>query len=190
MEFLNKSEGLEDQIVDLFVSTFTASEGVDEGSLIGDLASNLLSSTLKDDIYVFTAFENGEAIGGAIFSRLAYSDDPRSVFILSPMAIAPDRHGEGVGQALLNYALSVLRDNGVAVAITYGDPVFYSKVGFQPLDEVTAAPPLPLSLPMGWIGQSLTDEPLHALQGKSTCVAALNNPASLYIGDDGTCQPP
>lgn len=123
------------------------------------------------------ALDHREAIGVAIFSRLTYADDPRSVFILSPMAVATDRQGKGVGQALLNHALSVLSDTGVAVAITYGDPAFYGKVGFLPLDEATAAPPLPLSFPTGWIGQSLTDERLYPLQGTCTCVAALNDPA-------------
>lgn len=177
MEFQDKSDGLEEQIIDLFASTFAASKGADEGGLIGDLASNLLSGTLKNDVYVFTALDHGEIIGGAIFSRLTYADDPRSVFILSPMAVDPDRQGKGVGQALLNHALAELRDDGVAVAITYGDPAFYGKVGFLPLDEASAAPPLPLSCPMGWIGQSLTGEPLRPLQGKCMCVAALNDPA-------------
>jgi predicted N-acetyltransferase YhbS len=175
--FSDKTEGVEEQIIDLFAATFTASEGADEGALIGNLVSNLLSSTPHEDIYVFTAHDRGEIIAGAIFSRLIYTDDPRSVFILSPMAVVTDRHGQGIGQALLKHALAVLRNNGVAVAITYGDPAFYGKVGFLPLDEDTAAAPLPLSFPMGWIGQSLTEEPLQALKGKCTCVAALDDPA-------------
>ncbi|MEW9919505.1 GNAT family N-acetyltransferase [Marimonas sp. MJW-29] len=177
MDFSVKRDGAEEQIVDLFTATFTASEGADEGDLIGSLVSNLLGNTPQNDIYVFTAVDEGEMIGGAIFSRLTYADDPRSVFILSPMAVATDRHGQGIGQALLKYALAVLRDNGVDVAITYGDPAFYGKVGFLPLDEDTAAAPLPLSFPEGWIGQSLTDEPLIPLKGNCTCVAALNEPA-------------
>ncbi len=177
MEFSNKSEGVEEQIVDLFTVTFTASEGAGEGALIGNLVRQLFSNTPKQDIYVFTAHDQGETIGAAVFSRLIYEDDPRSVFILSPMAVATDQHGQGIGKALLNHALNVLRDDGVSAAITYGDPSFYGKVGFLALDETTVAPPLPLSYPMGWIGQSLTDEPLHALQGKCTCVAALNDPA-------------
>jgi putative acetyltransferase len=167
----------QEQIVHLFSATFTASEGADEGALIRGLVRNLLGSTGQKDIYVFTAIDEGELVGGAIFSRLTYADDPRCVFILSPMAISTNRQGEGIGQALLTHALRVLRDNGVAVAITYGDPAFYGKVGFLPLDQDTAASPLPLSFPMGWIGQSLTDQPLHPLKGNCTCVTALNDPA-------------
>ncbi|MBZ8117774.1 N-acetyltransferase [Roseovarius sp. LXJ103] len=177
MEFHDKSDGLVEEIIDLFASTFTASEGADEGAVIGTLVSNLLGSTAEKDIFVFTALENGRVIGGAIFSRLTFADDPRSVFILSPMAVMTKMQGKGVGQALLTNALSALRDNAVEVALTYGAPRFYAKVGFRPLDEAAAAPPLPLSFPEGWVGQSLTDEPLHPLQGNSTCVTALNDPA-------------
>ncbi|SFP14840.1 putative acetyltransferase [Cohaesibacter marisflavi] len=177
MDFSVNADGANEQIVNLFSATFTASEGADEGDLIGTLVSNLLGSTQPHDIYVFTAIDDGEIVGGAIFTRLLYADDARSVYILSPMAVATNRQGEGVGQALLNHALAVLRDDGVAVAITYGDPTFYGKVGFLPLDEDTAASPLPLSVPVGWVGQSLTDKPLLPLKGKCTCVSALNDPA-------------
>lgn len=177
MDFSVERGGAEEQIADLFSATFTASEGAGEGALIRRLVSNLLGSTDPKDIYVFTAIDEGDCIGGAIFSRLTYADDPRAVFILSPMAISTNRQGEGIGQALLTHALPVLRDDGVAVAITYGDPAFYGKVGFSPLDQDTAASPLPLSFPVGWIGQSLTDAPLHPLKGNCTCVPALNDPA-------------
>jgi predicted N-acetyltransferase YhbS len=177
VDFSDTCEGIGAQVIDLFAATFTASEGAEEGALIGDLVRNLLSGTPRQDLYVFNAQDHGEIIGGAVFSRLTYSDDPRSVFILSPMAVATDRHGQGIGQALLKHALDVLRDDGVDVAITYGDPAFYGKVGFLPIDEEAAAAPLPLSFPEGWIGQSLTDKPFHALKGKCACVAALDDPA-------------
>lgn len=177
MKFSGHYHGLEEQIIDLFAATFTASEGADEGTVIRNLVAKLLSGTPQQDICVFTATDHGAVIGGAVFSRLTYADDPRSVFILSPLAVAKDRQGQGIAQALLTHALTTLRDDGVAVALTYGAPAFYGKVGFRPLLEATAAPPLRLSYPEGWIGQSLTDEPLHPLDGHCTCVEALNDPA-------------
>lgn len=176
MEFSRDIAGREQDLVDLFETTFAASEGAEEGMLIGGLVRALLSGTPKDDIHVFTARDNGTLIGGAIFSRLTYEDDPRTVFILSPMAVLPEHQGQGVGQALLTYALSKLREGGVDVAITYGDPAFYGRVGFRLLTETAAAPPFALSQPVGWIGQSLTGAALTPLQGKSRCVEALNIP--------------
>lgn len=177
MMFLNEYEGLEARIVDLFSKTFTASEGLDEGHIIGDLVCRLLNNTPKQDIYTFIAEDEGEIVGGAIFSRLIYSDDPRSVFILSPMAVISERQGQGIGQAFLRHALTQLRGSGVDVAITYGDPAFYEQVGFLPLEVNKAASPLPLSFPEGWVGQSLGENELLPLQGACSCVAALNDPA-------------
>lgn len=169
--------GREDEIAGLFAATFAQSEGAEEGALIGGLARDLMRDTPKDDIEVFTADEAGRLIGAAIFTRLRYARDERRVFILSPMAVATDRQGEGIGQALLTQALNALRAQGVAVAITYGDPAYYAQVGFAPLSEADAAAPLPLSHPEGWIGQSLSEAALAPLKGPSTCVKALDNPA-------------
>lgn len=176
MEFSSHYSGLERHIEDLFKSTFTASEGPEEGALIGELARNLLSDTAADDIQVFLARAGDDLVGAAVFTRLTYSKDPRVVFLLAPMAVATRRQGQGVGQRILTHALASLREAGVDVAITYGDPAFYEKVGFKTLTESIARPPLPLSQPEGWIGQSLTEAPLAPLKGSSTCVAALNNP--------------
>lgn len=176
VEFLKGTGGEEQRISGLFEAVFTASEGAEEGSVIGRLVRNLLSDTPSEDIQVFTGIENAELAGGAIFTRLTYADDPRKVFILSPMAVATEWQGKGVGQALLTHALAALRADGVDVVITYGDPAFYGKVGFMALSEADAASPLPLSLPVGWIGQSLNDDALAPLQGRCACVPALRNP--------------
>jgi predicted N-acetyltransferase YhbS len=177
MEFFSNYIGFEQDIEDLFKSTFTDSEGSEEGALIAELVRNLFIDTAPDDIQVFLARAGGDLVGGAVFTRLTYSRDPRVVFLLSPMAVATRWQGKGVSQRLLTEALASLREAGVDVAITYGDPAFYEKVGFKTLTESIAQPPLPLSQPEGWIGQSLTEAPLAALKGSSTCVAALNDPS-------------
>lgn len=166
--------GREQPLIELFATTFTASEGADEGALIGDLVRDLLAETPTEDIRVFCAEDEGNVIGSAIFTRLTYSGDPHIVFLLSPMAVAPGRQRQGIGQALLSHALEALRSEGIQIAITYGDPNYYGRVGFVPITEDQARAPLPLSFPHGWIGQSLTEERMPALQGPSTCVSALN----------------
>ncbi len=166
--------GREQTIVRLFASTFTTSEGPDEGALIADLVRDLLSETPTKDIRVFCAEDEGCVIGVVVFTRLTYPADPHIVFLLSPMAVAPERQRQGIGQALLTHALSALRSDGVQMAITYGDPNYYGRVGFMPITEDQARAPLPLSLPHGWIGQSLTGEKMPVLVGPSTCVSALN----------------
>ena len=91
MEFSTEFKGREEKIIDLFSATFTASEGEDEGALIGELVRNLLGGTAEKDLYVFTAIESGVIIGSIVFSRLTYEQDERIVFVLAPVAVATDQ---------------------------------------------------------------------------------------------------
>jgi putative acetyltransferase len=177
MEFTMTYGDRTGEIAALFRATFTESEGAAEGDLIGTLVDRMFATVKPTDILAFLALDDGVLAGTAIFTRMDYPQDDRTVFILSPMAVATSRQGTGVGQALLSFALEQLRQSGVDVALTYGDINFYSKVGFTQIPQTTAQPPLPLQYPEGWLGQSLTDRPLDPLQGPSSCVGALNDPA-------------
>ncbi|MDT0681617.1 N-acetyltransferase [Roseicyclus sp. F158] len=177
MDFINGHAGRRDGIIALFKDAFTASEGEAEGDLVASLVTGMLSSVAQDDIFVSSAIDDGTLVGTVIFTRMDYTEDERTVFILSPAAISTRRQGEGIGQALLSHGLNTLRKSGVDVVLTYGDPNFYSKVGFETITEEIARAPLPLSHPEGWLGQSLKTEALKPLQGAPTCVAPLNDPS-------------
>lgn len=177
MEFTSDIQPFKQDFIRLFKDTFTTSEGADEGALVGKLASDLLKDTPAQDLYTFAALDVGKLAGGVVFSRLTYADDPRTVFVLSPMAVATDYQRKGIGQALISHALAELKDLGVEVVMSYGDPAYYGKVGFAQISEDIAAAPLKLSFPHGWIGQSLVSDDLTSLKGTCTCVSALNNQA-------------
>ncbi|MBN2759068.1 MAG: N-acetyltransferase [Rhodobacteraceae bacterium] len=164
-------------IVDLFRATFTASEGADEGAVIGEFVTALLSTTPPEDISVFSAIAGGTVQACAIFTRLRFAEDTRTAFILSPMAVATAQQGKGLGQKLLRDAFEQLRDAGVDIALTYGDVNFYGRVGFRQINESMAQAPLPLSHPEGWLARSLTEAELTPLKGASTCVSASDDPA-------------
>jgi predicted N-acetyltransferase YhbS len=165
------------QIINVFHNSFSESEGESEGALIRTLVEHLLENTPEPDIFVFAALHDDTVTGCGIFSRLTYSDDARNVFILSPMAVHPDHQNKGIGQTLLRESIAALRTHGIDILMTYGDPNYYGKIGFLPVTEQVAPPPFPLSMPIGWIGQSLHDPEISPLQGSCTCVSALNNPA-------------
>src|SRR6056297_2117885 len=174
MEMSDGSEACEATIVGLFRETFAASEGAEAGEVVSGLARDLLARTPASDLRVFRAEEAGRIIGVAIFTPLVYPGQAARVMLLSPMAVAPDRQGRGVGQGLLRHALGALRAEGVAVVLTYGDPGYYRRVGFAPVAAASMPPPRPLSAPEGWLGQSLTGGTLPALSGVPTCAAALD----------------
>lgn len=177
MELVSGWQGRVSAIAELFATTFSASEGEAEGALIGALAARLISETDPSDLFVFYASEGDKLVGAIFFSRLRYDADHRRVFVLAPVAIATEQQGRGKGQALIAFGLSALRQAGVDIAVTYGDPAFYSKIGFEPISETLAPAPFRLQMPQGWLGQSLSGEPLTPLKGAVSCVPALNDAA-------------
>jgi predicted N-acetyltransferase YhbS len=160
----------------LFISVFSQSEGVDEGALIGNLVKDMIASTDSRDLYGFVAVEGKQILGAIFFSRLTLEKDV-DVFILAPVAVHSDHQGLGIGQTLITHGLQDLQERGVRYVTTYGDPSFYSKVGFHPISQDLIQPPLELSQPEGWLGQPLTDDAIVTLPGRSICVKALDDPA-------------
>jgi len=163
------------EVTSLFTSVFTSSEGEKEGRLIGNLASELSSSTDNEEIICFGAYEEESVIGAIFFTRLRLNQDIQ-VYMLAPVAVSTKHQGKGVGQALINFGLNELKKRSVAVAITYGDPSFYSKAGFQTLSENIIQAPIKLSMPEGWLGQSLTEEPIPTIAERPTCVKEFDDP--------------
>lgn len=175
MDFSSNFRPHAETIAAMFKATFTASEGAEEGTLIGDLVRRLMAETPPDALRVFTAWDGGALVGAILFTRLVF-DDTRTVFMLAPVAVATDRQGEGIGQALITHGLDLLRSEGVDIAVTYGDPAFYGRVGFVPVTEATIPAPHRLQHPEGWLGQSLQDAPLTPLKAPASCVAGFDDP--------------
>lgn len=166
-----------DAIAELFRTTFAASENEEEGAFIGSHARRLIAETPARDMRVFTAWENDILLGGVFFTRLTYENDSRTIFMMAPVAVATAHQGKGIGQRLITYGLDTLRQEGVHIAVTYGDPAFYSRIGFTAVSEADLPAPHKLQQPHGWIAQSLTKEPLTPVRGRAVCVAAFNDPA-------------
>ena len=162
-------------VAELFASVFTSSEGDKEGRLIGKLSSELASTIDNEETICFGVYKNESLIGSIFFTRLQFNE-PTQVYMLAPVAVSTEHQGKGIGQALINYGLKELKERSVNIAVTYGDPSFYSKVGFQALPENVIQAPLKLSMPFGWLGQSLTDEPIPTINERPVCVKEFNDP--------------
>jgi predicted N-acetyltransferase YhbS len=163
------------EVTSLFTSVFTSSEGEKEGMLIGSLSSELASSIDNEETLCFGAYENDALLGAIFFTRLQFNS-PIQVYMLAPVAVRTEDQGKGIGQSLISYGLNELKKRSVSVVVTYGDPSYYSKVGFQAISEDLILAPLKLSMPFGWLGQSLTAEPIPAIDGRPACVKEFNDP--------------
>ena len=163
-------------VEDLFVSVFSKSEGEEEGALIGNLVKDMTASTDSRDLYGFVAVDGKQIVGAVFFSRLSF-EKAVDAFLLAPVAVRSDHQGMGIGQALITHGLRAMRSKGVSFVTTYGDPSFYSKIGFHPISPDRIAAPLQLSQPEGWLGQTLADDAIETIPGHCTCVKALDDPA-------------
>jgi putative acetyltransferase len=172
LSLFNSSQSKE--VIDLFTSVFSVSEGEKEGQLIGNLVSKLIATTDPQDLIGFVAISGDDIVGSIFFSRLVLSGE-QTAFILSPVAIATNKQRKGTGQQLINFGISHLKSQGVNLVFTYGDPNFYSRVGFKPVSESIIKAPLKLSYPEGWLAQSLDGSPIKAIKGAVHCVEALND---------------
>lgn len=175
MKLLKCSSNRAKEIQTLFDKTFTHSEGASEGKVVGSLAFDLLTTTESSKLLAFIVEDADEIVGCILFSALIFKDNCQA-YILSPVAIKTEKQGHGLGKALINFGLEQLKSEGVQFVFTYGDPNFYSKVGFAQVSESIIKAPLPLSYPEGWLVQSLNGEPVESIVGDCVCVEALNNP--------------
>ena len=175
MNFRILDKDSEEEVASLFTSAFSLSEGEQEGRLIGKLASELAARVDNQEIVCIGACVDGSVIGAIFFTRLRF-DEPIDAYMLAPVAVSAAHQGKGVGQALINFGLNELKNRSASVAVTYGDPAFYSKTGFQTLSEDVIQAPLPLSMPWGWLGQSLSGESIPILKSRPTCVQEFDKP--------------
>ncbi|MDA0149599.1 GNAT family N-acetyltransferase [Vibrio sp. LaRot3] len=167
------------QIEQLFLDTFADSEGAEEGQVIAMLVKDLFVKTASHDLECFVAISEDEQIMGAIvFTPLdneVDSNERERMCLLSPVAVSTSVQGQGIGQALINYGLNQMSKAGNFIAVTYGDPSFYSKVGFKQIAESIIPAPFPLSYPNGWLAVSLTGSNITPVSGTTRCVEALND---------------
>ena len=175
MEFRSIRSDRSREVTDLFRSCFTSSEGAEEGVAIAALAEGLASSIDEESVVCFAAFESEAIVGAIFFTRLVF-EAPLQVCMLSPVAVQTSRQGQGIGTKLIAFGLNGMKARGAQVAVTYGDPDFYGKVGFLPLSEDRLKAPMQLSMPIGWLGQSLTEAPIPTLSDRPACIGAFNDP--------------
>lgn len=175
MNFRHYSESDSEEIESLFSSVFGESEGEEEGAVIRKLTKDLLEKTEKNDLLVFVASSDDE-IKGTIFLTRMPSEKESEVFLLAPVAVKTEFQGQGIGQSLIAHGIKKLKENGAKLLVTYGDPDFYSKVGFAPVEETMIEPPFPLSQPEGWLAKNLIGTEITASTGKCSCVSAFDNP--------------
>ena len=163
------------EVVQLFFNTFRASENEEEAIAVSGLVKKYLEDYPREELKGFIAIDDDQIVGCVFFSQLKYTESDKTVFILSPMAVKTEFHGKGIGQALIDYAHTELRKEGVNLTTTYGDINFYSKAGYRLVSEDLIATPLRLSYPEGWLAFSLDGKTPLQIDGAASCIPELND---------------
>lgn len=172
MVLIPVTEARRSELVQLFTQTFTDSDGKKEGEVLRSIVLKLAQNMDDQEIICLGAEEDSALVGAIFFSPLKYQKGDVSVYLLSPVAVATTKQRLGIGKRLIEFGLNELRSRQVEVVMTYGDPTFYSKIGFQKVSESQLSAPYPLSIPDGWLGQSLCDTKMPYLTDRPSCCDA------------------
>jgi putative acetyltransferase len=76
---------------------------------------------------------DGAVAGHVMISRTALRDGERrhDIVHLSPLAVAPELQGRGVGSALVREVTTRADEQGLPLVALEGDPRFYARFGFE-----------------------------------------------------------
>ena len=74
---------------------------------------------------------NEQIVGHIAFSPIAISDDTKDWYGMGPVSVLPDYQKQGIGKALINDGLTLLKDMGGQGCALVGPPEYYNKFGFK-----------------------------------------------------------
>jgi putative acetyltransferase len=145
----------------------------EEGAVVAGLVRELMHDESATPRLALVAVSEKEIIGSVIFSSVKIIGVKELMgFILAPLAVAPKNQRSGIGTNLIRYGLAALREIGADVVFVYGNPVYYSKFGFNNNHQVLA--PFQIAHPEGWLALQFRDDPLDVITGKLVCANSLN----------------
>lgn len=77
------------------------------------------------------ALVGADIVGHIAFSPVSVGDDREGWFGLGPVAVWPERQRQGVGRALIEEGLAILKTRGAKGCVLVGSPELYERFGFQ-----------------------------------------------------------
>jgi len=79
---------------------------------------------------------DGQVVGHIAFSPVTISDGTKDWYGLGPVSVLPDYQKQGIGTALVNKGLSLLKDMGGKGCALVGYPDYYKRFGFRNYPEL------------------------------------------------------
>ena len=113
--------------------------------------------------FVATSISEKKLIGSVRFWPISVGGKPS--LLLGPLTVEPDLRGQGIGIALMQFALEEARATPFETVILVGDEPYYAKVGFSRLPVGRLRFPGPVD-PARILGLSLKPGALLSLSGE------------------------
>lgn len=81
--------------------------------------------------------ENGRPVGHVLFTTVEIpgTETPEEHLVLAPVAVVPERQGEGIGSRLIEVGLQRARELGYGSVVLHGSTRFYPRFGFRTASE-------------------------------------------------------
>ena len=92
-------------------------------------AANALTISLVAEI-------EGQIVGHIAFSPVTVSDGATGWYGLGPVSVSPHHQRQGIGKALINEGLSLLKEIGSQGCALVGNPNYYQWFGFKNYPEL------------------------------------------------------
>lgn len=80
------------------------------------------------------AEDSGHIIGHVALSPVTISDGSKGWYGLGPISIIPNEQSKGIGSKLMNSALLELKKINANGCVLLGDPNYYQRFGFEPIE--------------------------------------------------------
>jgi len=77
------------------------------------------------------AVVDAEVVGHIAFSPATAADGSHPWFALGPVSVAPELQGQGIGSALIERGLEIIKGQGALGCILTGNPQYYRRFGFE-----------------------------------------------------------
>lgn len=80
------------------------------------------------------AERDGVIVGHVAVSAVTITDGAAGWYGLGPVSVLPEHQGRGIGTRLIQSALADLEADGAAGCVVLGEPDYYGRFGFEPVE--------------------------------------------------------
>ena len=86
----------------------------------------------------FVATVGKKIVGNILYTKsyiISDDGDKHEVLTFGPVSVLPEYQRNGIGSALINHTKQIAANMGYRAIFIYGDPAYYSRVGFSPAED-------------------------------------------------------